>query len=262
MTHRVSTAPASSPRAASSFSPASRSPRCGSGMTTPARRRRPRHGHVERRRRAGPRRWPGTARSARGDRDRRPHRGRRRGARGRRRAPRAHLDRQRLHRGQGLRHLRRETPQLLSRRDLRAVPEGPRGPHGRVPRRRGAPAEDAFGEGGNPQLASATRTASSSWSTCSPGSATSPRAEERDPRSGRPARRGPTASSRGLDFADANKPSKNLLDTTAHQGRRTGGRERPDHRGQLPRPGLRRRAPFDETYSRSPRRSRSASARS
>ena len=115
-----------------------------------------------------------------------------------------------------------------------------------------ATAEDAFGEAGNPQLGIGNKDGVVFVVDLLGKVATSRAARSGSPPSG------PRRSSRtdgtitGLDFTEANKPSKNLLDTTLIKGEgpvvEKGQTIAVDYLGQV----YDAKKPFDESYSKEP----------
>ena len=187
-------------------------------------------------------------RRARGRRDhhRGDHRGRRRGDRSRRPGARPPLDRQRLHPGEGLQHLRRRRRPSCSPSTRSTLSplflEAHRGPDRRLPRRRGRVRRGGVRRAGQPparhrqqghrrrrhrpaQLGRSTAPEGEPTKAPVLGARSSSRRTACPPASTSPGPRRPS---------DAAPQSPTLI-----EGDGRDGREGPDHRRQLPRPGLR-----------------------
>lgn len=115
-----------------------------------------------------------------------------------------------------------------------------------------ASAEDTYGEAGNPQLGIGNQDGLVIIVDLLGKVATEPSGEEREPAKWAPTlvEEGDTIT--GLDFTDANKPSKNLLDTTLIKGDgpvvEKGQTIAVDYLGQV----YDAKKPFDESYSKEP----------
>lgn len=115
-----------------------------------------------------------------------------------------------------------------------------------------SPAADAFGESGNPQLGIGNKDGVVFVVDLLSKVATEPEGEDREPAKWAPTLIESDGAITGLDFADANKPSKNLLDTTLIKGDgpvvEKGQTIAVDYLGQV----YKAPKPFDESYSKDP----------
>ncbi len=115
-----------------------------------------------------------------------------------------------------------------------------------------ATAEDAFGEAGNPQLGIGNKDSVVFVVDLLSKVASEPQGEEREPAKWAPSLIEKDGLITGFDFASANKPSKNLLDTTLIKGEgdvvKKGQTIAVNYLGQV----YGAKAPFDESYSKSP----------
>ncbi len=115
-----------------------------------------------------------------------------------------------------------------------------------------ASAEDTFGEAGNPQLGIGNKDGVLIVVDLVSKVADEPSGEEKEPAKWAPGLVETDGVITGLDFADANKPSKNLLDTTLIKGDgpavESGQTIAVDYLGQV----YDAKAPFDESYSKDP----------
>ncbi len=113
-------------------------------------------------------------------------------------------------------------------------------------------AEDAFGEAGNPQLGIGNKDGVVFVVDLLGKVGTEPQGEEREPAKWAPSLVEKDGKITGLDFAKANKPSANLLDTTLIKGDgdvvEKGQTIAVNYLGQV----FDAKAPFDESYSREP----------
>jgi len=115
-----------------------------------------------------------------------------------------------------------------------------------------ATAEDAFGEGGNPQLGIGNKDGVVFVVDLMAKVGDEPSGEEREAAKWAPSLIEADGVITGLDFADANKPSKNLLDTTLIKGDgpvvESGQTIAVNYLGQV----YDAKKPFDESYSKDP----------
>lgn len=115
-----------------------------------------------------------------------------------------------------------------------------------------ATAEDAFGEGGNPQLGIGNKDGLVFVVDLMARVGDEPSGEEREAAKWAPSLIEADGVVTGLDFADANKPSKNLLDTTLIKGDgpvvESGQTIAVNYLGQV----YNAKKPFDESYSKDP----------
>ncbi|WP_165807249.1 FKBP-type peptidyl-prolyl cis-trans isomerase [Nocardioides currus] len=115
-----------------------------------------------------------------------------------------------------------------------------------------ASAEDAFGEGGNPQLNIGNKDGIVFVVDVLAKVGDEPSGEEREPAKWAPSLVETDGTITGFDFADANKPSKNLLDTTLVKGDgpvvKSGQTIAVNYLGQV----YDAKKPFDESYSKDP----------
>jgi peptidylprolyl isomerase len=115
-----------------------------------------------------------------------------------------------------------------------------------------ATAEDAFGEGGNPQLGIGNKDGIVFVVDLMARVGDEPFGEEREPAKWAPSLIESDGVVTGFDFTDANKPSKNLLDTTLVKGDgpvvKSGQTIAVNYLGQV----YDAKAPFDESYSKDP----------
>jgi peptidylprolyl isomerase len=115
-----------------------------------------------------------------------------------------------------------------------------------------ASAEDTYGEGGNPQLGIGNKDGIVIVVDLLGKVGTEPTGEEREPAKWAPTLVEDGGTITGLDFTDANKPSKNLLDTTLVKGEgpvvEKGQTIAVDYLGQV----YDAKKPFDESYSKQP----------
>lgn len=113
-------------------------------------------------------------------------------------------------------------------------------------------AEDAFGESGNPQFGIGNKDGVVFVVDLMAKVGDEPNGEEREPAKWAPALVETDGVITGLDFAGANKPSKNLLDTTLVKGEgpvvESGQTIAVNYLGQV----YDAEAPFDESYSKDP----------
>jgi peptidylprolyl isomerase len=113
-------------------------------------------------------------------------------------------------------------------------------------------AEDAFGEAGNPQLGIGNRDGVVFIIDLVGKVGTEPSGEERPAAKWAPTLVEADGTITGFDFAEANKPSKNLLDTTLIKGEgavvEKGQTIAVDYLGQV----YEGKKPFDESYSKEP----------
>jgi len=115
-----------------------------------------------------------------------------------------------------------------------------------------ASAEDTYGEAGNPQLGIGNQDGLVIIVDLLGKVATEPSGEEREPAKWAPTLVEEGGTITGLDFTEANKPSKNLLDTTLIKGDgpvvEKGQTIAVDYLGQV----YDAKKPFDESYSKQP----------
>lgn len=115
-----------------------------------------------------------------------------------------------------------------------------------------ASAEDTYGEAGNPQLGIGNQDGLVIIVDLLGKVATEPSGEEREPAKWAPTLVEEGGTITGLDFTEANKPSKNLLDTTLIKGDgpevEKGQTIAVDYLGQV----YDAKKPFDESYSKEP----------
>jgi len=115
-----------------------------------------------------------------------------------------------------------------------------------------ATAEDAFGEGGNPQLGIGNKDGLVFVVDLMAKVGDEPSGEEREAAKWAPSLIEADGVITGLDFGDANKPSKNLLDTTLVKGAgpvvESGQTIAVNYIGQV----YNAKKPFDESYSKDP----------
>ena len=115
-----------------------------------------------------------------------------------------------------------------------------------------ASAEDTYGEGGNPQLGIGNKDGIVIVVDLLGKVGTEPTGEEREPAKWAPTLVEDGGTVTGLDFSEANKPSKNLLDTTLVKGEgpvvEKGQTIAVDYLGQV----YEAKKPFDESYSKQP----------
>lgn len=115
-----------------------------------------------------------------------------------------------------------------------------------------ATAEDAFGEGGNPQLGIGNKDGLVFVVDLMAKVGDEPSGEEREAAKWAPSLIEADGVITGLDFGDANKPSKNLLDTTLIKGDgpvvESGQTIAVNYLGQV----YNAKKPFDESYSKDP----------
>jgi len=115
-----------------------------------------------------------------------------------------------------------------------------------------ATAEDAFGESGNPQLGIGNKDGVVFVVDLMARVGDEPAGEEREAAKWAPSLIETDGIITGLDFADANKPSKNLLDTTLIKGEgpvvESGQTIAVNYLGQV----YDAKEPFDESYSKDP----------
>jgi peptidylprolyl isomerase len=115
-----------------------------------------------------------------------------------------------------------------------------------------ASAEDTYGEAGNPQLGIGNQDGLVIVVDLLGKVATEPSGEEREPAKWAPTLVEEGGTITGFDFTDANKPSKNLLDTTVIKGDgpvvEKGQTIAVDYLGQV----YDAKKPFDESYSKEP----------
>jgi peptidylprolyl isomerase len=113
-------------------------------------------------------------------------------------------------------------------------------------------AEDAFGEGGNPQIGIGNKDGVVFVIDLLSAVATEPTGEERPAAKWAPTLIESDGTITGFDFVDANKPSKNLLDTTLIKGEgavvEKGQTIAVDYLGQV----YDAKKPFDESYAKDP----------
>ncbi|QIK76510.1 FKBP-type peptidyl-prolyl cis-trans isomerase [Nocardioides piscis] len=113
-------------------------------------------------------------------------------------------------------------------------------------------AEDAFGESGNPQLGIGNKDGVVFVVDLMGKVIDEPAGEDREPAKWAPSLVESDGVITGLDFADANKPSKNLLDTTLIKGEgavvEKGQTIAVNYLGQV----YEAKKPFDESYSKDP----------
>ncbi|KRF32339.1 FKBP-type peptidyl-prolyl cis-trans isomerase [Nocardioides sp. Soil805] len=115
-----------------------------------------------------------------------------------------------------------------------------------------ASAEDTYGEGGNPQLGIGNQDGLVIVVDLLSKVAAEPSGEEREPAKWAPTLVEDGGTITGLDFTEANRPSKNLLDTTLVKGDgpvvEKGQTIAVDYLGQV----YDAKKPFDESYSKQP----------